>query len=199
VRLVLRALLIAVVSFALGGLTSVGQQFLPPSISSVANSSGSWVMICFAVIYFTKTSGWRAAPLGIVAFVTLNEGYGLVTRLKGFDYGILFDNYWTLIALVAGPIVGLAAAWLRSRSTALVAIGAAVPSAVLIGEGVYGLLFVSDTTSPVYWTIELVAGAVLVLALAVFRVRSVLWGVICVVLTAIGAGLFLFVYSSGLI
>ena len=196
---VLRALLIAVVSFALGGLTSIGQQFLPESVNSLANSAGSWVVICFAVIYFSKTRGWLAAPLGIVAFIALNEGYGLVTRLKGFDYGIGFDNFWTIIALVAGPIVGLAAAWLRSSSTVLRALGSAVPSAVLAGEGVYGLLYVSDTTSPVYWTIELIAGVVLVVALAVLKVRSVLWGVISVVLAGIGAALFLYLFSSGLV
>jgi len=187
------------VSFVLGGLTSVGQEFLPPSISSVANSSGSWVVICFAVIYFSKTRGWIAAPLGIVAFIALNEGYGLVTRLKGFDYGVLFDNFWTLIAIVAGPIVGLAAAWLRSRSAALRALGSAVPSAVLIGEGVYGLTYVSDTTSPVFWTIELIAGVALVLGLAVLKVRSVLWGIVCVVLALVGAALFLYLFSSGLV
>jgi len=196
---IFRALLIAVVSFVLGGLTSVGQEFLPPSISSVANSSGSWVAICFAVIYFSKTRGWIAAPLGIVAFIALNEGYGLVTRLKGFDYGVLFDNFWTLIAIVAGPIVGLAAAWLRSRSAVLRALGSAVPSAVLIGEGVYGLIYVSDTTSPVFWTIELIAGVALVLSLAVLKVRSVLWGIVCVVLALVGAALFLYLFSSGLV
>ena len=196
---VLRALLVAVVAFVLGGLTSVGQQFLAPEFSSLANSAGSWVVICFAVIYFTKTRGWIAAPLGIVAFIALNEGYGVVTRLKGFEYAIGFGNRWTLIAILVGPIVGLAAAWLRSRSTVLVAIAAAVPSVVLIGEGVYGLLYVSDTTSPVYWTLELIAGALLVVLLAVFRVRSVLWGVISVVLALVGAGLFLVVFSSGLV
>ena len=196
---IFRALLIAVVSFVLGGLTSVGQQFLPDEVNSLANSAGSWVIICFAVIYFSKTRGWIAAPLGIVAFIALNEGYGLVTRLKGFDYGIGFDNIWTLIAIVAGPVVGLAAAWLRSSSTVLRALGSAVPSAVLMGEGVFGLLYVSDTTSPVYWTADLIVGVLLVLALAVFVVRSAIWGVISVVLAAFGGALFLYLFSSGLV
>ena len=196
---VLRALLIAVVSFVLGGLTSVGQQFLPAEVNSLANSAGSWVIICFAVIYVSKTRGWLAAPLGIVALIALNEGYGLVTRLKGFDYGVGFDNIWTLIAIVAGPVIGLAAAWQRSSATVLRALGSAVPSAVLMGEGVYGLIYVSDTTSPVYWTIELIVGALFVLALAVVTVRSVLWGIISVVLAVIGAALFLYLFSSGLV
>jgi hypothetical protein len=37
---------------------------------------------------------------------------------------------------------------------------------VLIADGVYGLTVVADTTSPVYWTGCLVAGALLVLAAA---------------------------------
>lgn len=196
---ILRAFLIALVSFVLGGLTAVGQQFLPAELNSLANSAGSWVIICFAVIYFSKTRGWLAAPLGIVAFIALNEGYGLVTRLKGFDYGVGFENVWTYIAIVAGPVVGLAAAWLRSSATILRAFGSAVPSAVLMGEGVYGLLYVSDTTNPVYWTVDLIVGVLLVLALAVVKVRSVLWGIISVVLAAIGAALFLYLFSSGLV
>jgi hypothetical protein len=196
---VLRGILVVAVAFVLGGLTSVGQQFLPEDLNSLANSAGSWTAICFAVLVASKFRGWRAATLGPLVFVALNEGYGLMTRLKGFPYGILFDNFWTLIALVAGPIVGLAAGWVRHRTGVLAAIGAAVPSAVLIGEGVYGLLYVSDTTSPVYWTGSIVVGAVFVVAFAILRLRAWSWGLVSIALTAIGAASFLFLYSGGLV
>ena len=194
--MILRYVLAAAAAFVLGGLTSVGQQFLPEDLGSLANSAGSWTAICFAVLIVSRATGWRAAVLGLLVFIALNEGYGLVTRLKGFDYGILFDNYWTIIAIIAGPIVGLAAAWVRSSRAALVAMGAAVPSAVLIGEGAYGLLYVSDTTSPVYWTGAIVVGAVFVTLMAVLRVRRIDWGLASIALAAIGAAIFLFAYSS---
>jgi len=197
--LVLRALFAIAFSFVLGVLTSIGQQYLPEEVSSLANSAGAWTAICFAVLVASKFRGWRAATLGVLVFVALNEGYGFMTRLKGFSYGILFDNFWTFIALVAGPVVGLAAGWVRHRTGVLAAIGAAVPSVVLIGEGVYGLLYVSGTTSPVYWTGSVVAGAVFVVAFAIVRLRSWLWGCVSIALTAIGAALFLFLYSGRLV
>ena len=194
--IVLRGILAVVAAFVLGGLTSVGQQYLPEHLHSLANSAGSWTAICFAVLVLSRIRGWRAAGLGILVFIALNEGYGLVTRLKGFPYGILFENYWTIIALVIGPIVGLAASWVQSKRPALVALGAAAPATVLVGEGVYGLLYVSDTTSPVYWTGSIVVGAVFVVLMAVLRVRSVGWGILSIALTAIGAALFVLAYSS---
>jgi len=194
--IVLRGILAVVAAFVLGGLTSVGQQYLPEHLHSLANSAGSWTAICFAVLVLSRIRGWRAAGLGILVFIALNEGYGLVTRLKGFPYGILFENYWTIIALVIGPIVGLAASWVQSKRPALVALGAAAPATVLVGEGVYGLLYVSDTTSPAYWTGSIVVGAVFVVLMAVLRVRSVGWGILSIALTAIGAALFVLAYSS---
>ena len=193
---VLRGIIAVVAAFVLGGLTSVGQQFLPEHLHSLSNSAGSWTAICFAVLVVSKVRGWRAAGLGILVFIALNEGYGLVSRLKGFPYGILFDNYWTLIAIVIGPIVGLAASWVRSERPALVALGAAAPATVLVGEGIYGLLYVSDTTSPVYWTGSIVVGGVFVFLMAVLRVRRIGWGATSIALTAIGAALFVFAYSG---
>ena len=193
---VLRGILAVAAAFVLGGLTSVGQQFLPPDLNSLANSAGSWTAICFVMLVLSRIRGWRAAGLGILVFIALNEGYGLVTRLKGFPYGILFENMWTLIAVVIGPVIGLAASWVQSTRPALVALGAAAPATVLVGEGVYGLLYVSDTTSPVCWTGSIVVGAVLVVLMAVLRVRSVGGGILSIALTAIGAALFVLAYSS---
>lgn len=193
--MVLRGIAAVVLAFVLGGLTSVGQQFLPEHLYSLSNSAGSWTAICFVVLVLSRVRGWRAAGLGILVFIALNEGYGLVTRLKGFPYGVLFDNPWTFIAIVIGPIIGLAASWVQSARPALIALGAAAPATVLVGEGVYGLLFVADKTSPVYWTGSIVVGAVFVVLMAVFRMRRVGWGILSVALTAIGAALFVLTYS----
>ena len=194
--IVLRGVLTVVAAFVLGGLTSLGQQFLPEHVHSLSNSAGSWTAICFALLVLSRIRGWRAAGLGILVFIALNEGYGLVTRLKGFSYSILFENPWTIIAIVIGPIIGLAASWVQSKRPALVALGAAAPATVLVGEGIYGLLYVSDTTSPIYWTASIIVGAVFVIVMAIVRVRRVGWGLLSIVLTAIGAALFVLAYSG---
>jgi hypothetical protein len=196
VVIVLRGVLTVVAAFVLGGLTSLGQQFLPEHLHSLSNSAGSWTAICFALLVLSRIRGWRAAGLGILVFIALNEGYGLVTRLKGFSYSILFENPWTIIAIVIGPIIGLAASWVQSKRPALVALGAAAPATVLVGEGIYGLLYVSDTTSPIYWTASIIVGAVFVIVMAIVRVRRVGWGLLSIVLTAIGAALFVLAYSG---
>ena len=119
-----------------------------------------------------------------------------VSRWRGFFYGSGMGSIWNLIALVVGPMAGIAATWLGSSRPVLVALGASAPSAVLIGEGLYGLTVVSDTTSPVFWSLEIAAGIGLVVVAAVTRVRTISGVAVLVGASALGAGLFYVVYSS---
>lgn len=141
-----------------GGLTPFGQRYLPDALTSLANSAGSWTVLTFALVYLSRSRTWLAAILGAVSFVVMNEAYGVVSDLRGNFYSAPFGNVFALVAIVAGPVVGFAASLVRSPVGLWRALGCAVPAAVLVGEGVYGLTLVADTTSPVYWWIELVTG-----------------------------------------
>ena len=46
-------------------------------------------------------------------------------------------------------------------------LGIAVPAAVLLGEGSWALLNVADTTSPIYWWLEIVLSVALMVTAAV--------------------------------
>jgi ABC-type enterochelin transport system permease subunit len=85
---------------------------------------------------------------------------------------------------------GLAAVWLRSHRPALIAAGTAVPSAILLGEGFYGLTVVLATTGPVVWILELVAGIAFIVLVCVRRLRSGRAIALCVGLSLLGAAAF---------
>lgn len=166
-------LLVAVGALLIGGLTSYGQQYLPTWVNSLSNSAGGWTMFAFLLIWLSRARMLLGAILGIVALELLNQGYGIVSAWRGVQYGAGFGNLWTVLGIIAGPLVGFAASLCRYGSPLWRSLAVTPLSAVLMGEGVYGLTTIADTTSPVYWTIEVVLSVAFVaLALARARIRS---------------------------
>lgn len=193
----LRSVLIVLGTAAVtGALTSLGQQHLPDELRSLANASGTWFTVVLGALVVARPRPALAIVLGALGLIVMNEAYGVVSRWRDFAYGGGLGSIWNLIALVVGPAAGIAATWLRSPRTFLVALGASAPAAVLIGEGLYGLTAVSDTTSPVFWTIELAAGVGVVVVTAVTRLRMIPAIALLVGATALGAALFSVVYRS---
>jgi hypothetical protein len=196
-REAIRASLIVLVTAAVwGGLTSFGQQYLPEDLRSLANAAGPWFAVVMASIMVARPRLGLAMILGALGLIVMNEAYGAVSRWRGSFYGSGLGSIWNLIALVVGPMAGIAATWLRSTRPVLVALGASAPAAVLIGEGLYGLTVVSDTTSPVFWSLEIAAGIALVVLAAITRVRTILALGVLVGVSALGAVSFYVVYSS---
>jgi hypothetical protein len=155
-------------SFLVGGLSSLGQQYLPSWINSLCNSAGGWSAFVFLLVWLSRGRPLLAALLGLVAFEVMLEGYSVVSGLRGYYYAMPFSTVYAGAALVAGPMLGIGASLSRYGSRAWRIAGVAVLSAVLMGEGAYGLLWLLDSTSPVYWALELVAGATF-LAAALIR------------------------------
>lgn len=167
------ALAIAVVvpgALIFGGLTSFAQTYLPLPLVSFANSAGGWTMLCFLLVWLSRARPLLAGLLGVAALLALTEGYAAVSLWRGYFYAEPFSTVWTLVALLAGPVIGLGAALCRHGSLLWRVLGVTPLSAVLLGDGVRGLLTVADTTTPVYWTIEIVL-SVTFLAVAVGRSR----------------------------
>jgi len=155
-------LLAALGAVAVGGLTSLGQQYLPEWLSSFANSAGGWAMLAFALVWLSRARPVAGAVLGAVAFLLMVEGYGVVSAWRGHFYADPLSSIWTGVALVAGPVLGLSAAVARHGSRLWSALAVVPLSAVLLGEGVWALVRISDTTSPVYWTVEIVLSVLFV-------------------------------------
>ncbi|MBF4620981.1 DUF6518 family protein [Clavibacter sp. VKM Ac-2542] len=165
----LRATVVVLVfSLVAGGLTSPAQGFLPEWMSSLANSAGGWSMLAFVAVWLSRARPLLGAVLGAISFVAMVEAYGVVSLWRGYFLADPFSSMWIPIGLVAGPFIGLAAALVRHASRRWAIAGVAVLSAVLVAEGIHGLTVVAATTSPVYWTLEIVL-AVGFLAAAALR------------------------------
>lgn len=176
-RPLVRALLVVLAGFLLGGLTSYAQGFLPEAFSSFANSSSGWTILTVALVFWSRLRTGPAAALGTATFVVLLLGYSVAAQLRGYYYD---PTTWLVIGIVVGPFVGVAAAWLRGTGLGA-ALAAGVLAGVGLGEAVYGLTVVHETTSPVYWSVLGVAALALLVGMLVRRVRGPLPAAVAVV------------------
>jgi len=90
----------------------------------------------------------RAAPCGRGSLCgghtgRAGLGYYAVNELRGFPSSPRAVLVWTVAAVLVGPVLGLAAHWLRTGNVTRAAAGVGVPVGVLVGEGVYGLRYKS--------------------------------------------------------
>ena len=183
---------------ALGVLTAYGQEWLPPAVGPLANSSGSWALAAFLLALFA-TGPRVAAACGALALLALLAGYVLGAGLRGYPSGSTLVVFWGLVGVFVGPFLGLSAHWVRSGRRTLAALGAGGMGGVLVGEGIYGLAYVADTTYPPYWWGEIAVGAALLCAIAVRRLRNWRPVALSVLVGLLVAAAFIGVYSGGLV
>lgn len=157
-------------SLALGGLTSYAQGWLPGALSSLANSVSGWTALTALVVGLARPRLLPGAALGVASFVCLVLGYTVVSHLRGLAYDPVF---WSAVRIVGGPFVGAAAASLAGSERRTVAIGSGLLAGIFLADGIYGLTVVADTTSPVYWTLSILAGAAVTMVVALTRLRGV--------------------------
>lgn len=152
--------LVAAGAVALGVATSFGQTYLPDQLRSLANSATPWTVAAFALSLVTRRP-LRAACVAGLSLVGLVVGYELASRIR-LDVGLSgsWRLFWTVCALVVGPVVGYLGALARARSEPARVLLVGGLSGLAIGEGVHGLVELSTTTSSVYWWISVGAGAV---------------------------------------
>ncbi len=166
-----RILLVAVgAGLAIGIATSVGQGSLPEGLTPLSNSSGSWCLCAFALALLERDPR-RAALVGFTALVAMLAGYALATELRGYPLGTSMFVRWGAAAVIAGPALGVGAAWLRGPDPRRAAAGVAPIAGILLGEGLYGLTVAATTTSVGYWVGEVVLGLTIVV-LAAIRTRT---------------------------
>ncbi|MFE7507013.1 DUF6518 family protein [Promicromonospora sp. NPDC057488] len=189
---VMRAGVVVVLSFVLGGLTSYAQGFLPDAFASFANSASGWTVLTALLVYWSRLRTAPAAVLGAVSFVLLVLGYTVASQVRGYVYDPLL---FSAVGVVAGPFVGVAASWLRATGVRA-ALGTALLAGIGVGEAAYGLTIIRETTSPVYWTLIGVAGLALLTGMLVRRVRGALPVVLAVAGTAAVAATFYAAYSN---
>ena len=172
-----------VASFLLGGLTSFAQGLLPDAAAPFANSASGWTLLTALLVTWVardpRARTWHAAVFGAASFVLLVVGGdGVADDVRGFVYDpVLFG----VVGLLVGPFVGVGAAWLRETGVRAV-LGTALLAGIGLGESVYGLTTVVETTGAGYWV---AIGLVSLVLLAVMLGRA-LRGTLHVALTAAG-------------
>lgn len=183
---------VSVASFLLGVLTSYTQGALPDAWRSFANSASGWTLLTVLLVFATRASTRLAAVLGALSFVLLVLGYTAGARLQGLSYSpVLFG----VVGLVVGPFVGVAATWLWARCVHA-ALGTALLSGIFIGEAVYGLTVIADSTKPEYWVAIGAVGVMLLIGMLALRVRGWVPAMIAILGTAGVAAAFLVVYTT---
>jgi len=166
-RLAVSAAGVLLLCLILGALTSYGQTVLPVALAPLANSSSGWTLALAALVWAARLPTAPAAVTGAAGFALLTVGYAVASTARGFFYD---PTFFILVGLVAGAVVGTAAAWLRTRGMRA-AVGTAVLAGILAGEAVYGLTVVADTTSPVTWML-FAALAVALVVTTLVRARA---------------------------
>ena len=190
----IRVLLVALgVGLAIGIATSVGQGLLPEALAPLSNSSGSWCLCAFALALLERDPR-RAALVGFASLVAMLAGYALATDLRGYPVGTSMFVRWGAAAVIAGPALGVGAAWLRGPDPLRAAAGVAPIAGILLGEGLYGLTVVAATTSVGYWLAELALGLA-VLVLAAIRIRTWRGIALMLALSAFASVVFYLVYT----
>ncbi|WP_210507771.1 DUF6518 family protein [Naasia sp. SYSU D00057] len=167
IRLALRsALIVLMLGAAVGGLTSLGQL---AGLGPLANSASAWTIPTAAAVLLVRAD-LRVAPIfGTLGFAADILGYTVVSNLRAHPFD---PSFWLVVGLVAGPVVGVAAALLRQADRRRVAVGIGVLAGILVGEGVYGLTTVAATTGPSGWIVLMALAVAAFAAVALRRLRS---------------------------
>jgi hypothetical protein len=179
-------------SVLLGMLTFSAQGVLPDAWRSFANSASGWTLLTALLAFGSRVSTRIAAALGALSFLLLVLGYTAAARIDGLSYSPLLFG---VVALVVGPFIGIAAAWLRTGGVRA-ALGTAVLSGIFIGEAAYGLTVIADSTSPVYWVAIGAVGGILLVGMVSVRLRGWMPVALAVLGTAVVAGTFVAAYAA---
>ena len=116
-----------VIGLTVGAVTLLRSQVIPAS-----TSGGPWVLVCLVAL---TAAGLASATARGLACMVAATGYYGVAALHGYPVSGSTAGFWIPVALLIGPLTGLAAGWVRSGPPLLAQIAAGGVSGVLLGEG----------------------------------------------------------------
>ena len=129
-------LLAVLVGVAVGALTFVGQRFLPGQWNTLVNSGAIWLVPVFFVGSRMRSLPWAAAA-GVATLLATLAGYYVPYTLAGTPKSLFYVALWVGVALIAGPLFGMAGCAWRSDRRMHRVVGVAMLGGVLATEGLY--------------------------------------------------------------
>jgi Family of unknown function (DUF6518) len=173
-RAVARPGAVIAIGVGIGVLTSFAQARLSMPWATLANSASPWLAGGFAAGALQSRRG-PAIEAGLAACVLEVLAYYVTSMARGFPASNAYIVFWTVCAVVGGPLFGLAGwAWRRATGRARV-VGVAFLPGTFIAEGIgaYLLRLHDDPAALLYIAI----GVALLIAVAwpIRRLELLLW------------------------
>jgi hypothetical protein len=175
-----------VVGAAVGAVIEWSVPHLPFSLEPLGNSAGPWLVVAFAVALTTRSAITSIAS-AVVTLISLVMGFYVAQDIRGWAVSQHQVVLWTAASCVAGPLVGVAASWLRRENRTRAALGAGVLGGLLVGEAVYGVRKLEFSTPARYWHLQLALGIAVAVVLPLYRSRRHLLGSLPGLAASVGA------------
>jgi hypothetical protein len=186
-RIAARLALAIAIGFAAGALTEWSVPHLPFSLEPLGNSAAPWVLVSFAVA-LTARRIEESLMLAVVTLLALVLGFYVVEALRGWGVSRHQVALWSVASVAIGPLVGLAAGWLRHAGRGTAATGAGVLGGLLAGEAIWGLTGLRFSSPADYWHVQFVLGVGLAVGLTLWRSRRSLLGGVFALAVSLAAG-----------
>jgi Family of unknown function (DUF6518) len=167
--------LAVLVGFAVGAVTEWSVPHLPFSLEPLGNTAAPWVLVAWAIA-LTGNRIRDSLLLAIVTLVALVLGFYVAEAYRGWPVSRHQVEFWSAASVVVGPLVGVAAAWLRHAGRTKAALGAGVLGGLLAGEAVNGLTRLKLSSPAHYWYVQLALGVGFAVGLTLWRSRRHLLG-----------------------
>jgi hypothetical protein len=174
-KMVARLALAVVVGSAVGAATEWSVPHLPFSLEPLGNTAAPWILVACAMALTGRRIS-ESLMLAVVTLVTLVLGFYVAEALRGWPVSRQQIEFWAAASVAIGPIVGLAAAWLRRAERNTAALGAGMLGGLLAGEAVYGLTRLRYSSPTHYWYVQFALGVGLAVGLTLWRSRRHLLG-----------------------
>jgi hypothetical protein len=181
-----RPALATAIGLIAGAATEWSAAHLPFSLEPLANSAAPWILVAFAVALTARRVG-ESMMLAVITLLALVVGFYMGEAHRGWSVDLHQVGLWTAASVAIGPLVGLAAGWLRHGGRTAGALGAGLLGGLVVGEAVYGLTELRYSSSADYWHVQFVVGIGLALGLALWRSRRHLPSIVPVLVVALAA------------
>lgn len=144
---------------------------VPFAFLPLSNSAAPWIMVAFLAALGAR-SVRGSLGVAVMVLVAAIVGFYAAQATRGWEVSGHQLAFWCTVAVVAGPVIGLAAGCMRHAANVWGALGAGVLGGLLVGEAVHGLGQPAFLSPHDYWRVQLGVGVALALVLTVCTSRE---------------------------